>query len=91
MRGVEPVALLVPPSYRKKPLMTITAPIASLSPSPFLTEAEAAARLSLAPKTLRNWRSAGVGPAPLKLGSAVRYHLGALDAWALAQAVVAVA
>lgn len=67
--------------------MTLTAP-ATQTLSPFLTEAQAAARLSLAQKTLRNWRSAGVGPPPLKLGSAVRYHQDALDAWALAQATI---
>jgi predicted DNA-binding transcriptional regulator AlpA len=70
--------------------MTQTAP-APQAPSPFLTEAQAATRLSLAPKTLRNWRSTGVGPSPLKLGSAVRYHQDALDTWALAQVTVAVA
>lgn len=53
--------------------------------SPFLTEAQAAARLGLSRKTLRNWRSAHVGPLYLKLGSAVRYHQDALDLWALAQ------
>jgi hypothetical protein len=85
MRGVEPVALLVPYPYRENPPMTITVPIAPLAPSPFLTEAQAAARLGLAPKTLRNFRSAGVGPTALRLGRSVRYHIEALDGWALGQ------
>ncbi|MDH6236263.1 helix-turn-helix domain-containing protein [Cryobacterium sp. CG_9.6] len=54
--------------------------------SPFLTEAQAAARFGLKPKTLRNWRSAGTGPQSLKLGSAVRYHQATLDSWALSLA-----
>ena len=54
--------------------------------SPFLTEKEAAMRLKLSAKTLRNWRAAVTGPAHLKFGSAVRYHLATLDTWALAQA-----
>ena len=64
------------------------APTATPEPSPFLTEAQAATRLGLSPKTLRNWRSAGVGPPSLKLGSAVRYHQDALDLWALAQVTI---
>lgn len=84
MRGVEPVALPVPHPYRKNPLMTITAP-APLAPSPFLTEVQAAARLGLAPKTLRNFRSAGIGPTALRLGRSVRYHIETLDGWALGQ------
>ena len=51
----------------------------------FLTEQEAAARLSLLAKTLKNWRGRGEGPPYLKLGSAVRYHAPAFDAWALDQ------
>jgi predicted DNA-binding transcriptional regulator AlpA len=55
------------------------------APPPFLTESQAASRLALSGKTLRNWRAAGVGPGFLKLGSAVRYHQSQLDAWALDQ------
>jgi len=54
--------------------------------SPFLTEQEAAMRLKLTAKTLRNWRSAVTGPGYLKFGSAVRYDMTTLDSWALAQA-----
>lgn len=54
--------------------------------SPFLTEAQAAARLGVVPKTLRNWRSAGTGPTALRLGRSVRYHIEGLDGWALGQA-----
>ena len=54
--------------------------------SPFLTEEQAAARLGLSPRTLRNWRCSGYGPKALKLGGAVRYHADALDGWALGQA-----
>jgi predicted DNA-binding transcriptional regulator AlpA len=55
--------------------------------SPFLTTEQAGARLQIAPGTLRNWCSRGVGPTPLKIGGAVRYHLDELDRWALAQAL----
>jgi predicted DNA-binding transcriptional regulator AlpA len=45
-----------------------------------LTEREAAAALSLAPKTLARWRWRGDrGPAYVKLGSAVRYKLADLE------------
>lgn len=63
---------------------------ATVSPAtPYLTEAEAAAWFSLSPRTLRNWRSLGEGPGFLRLGTAVRYHQGELDQWALAQKAVA--
>ena len=54
--------------------------------SPFLTEQQAAARLQLSPRTLRNWRNLSQGPAALKLGGAIRYHAAVLDAWALGNA-----
>ena len=53
--------------------------------SPFLTEAQAASRLALSGKTLRNWRALCTGPSYMKLGSAVRYHVDVLDTWALNQ------
>lgn len=55
--------------------------------TPFLTETQAAMRIGLAPRTLRNWRAGAErrGPAWLKLGGAIRYHQEHLDAWALAQ------
>ena len=70
-------------------MMSLTAPTVALQVTPFLTETQAAARLGLAPKTLRNWRSRGDGPGYLRLGSVIRYHLEELDGWALAQAVAA--
>lgn len=48
----------------------------------FLTEAQAAERLSLAPNTLAKWRWRGQGPAFRKFGGAVRYALADLDAYA---------
>lgn len=40
----------------------------------FLTEREAAARLALAPGTLRNWRHQGEGPPWVRIGTrSVRY------------------
>ena len=45
-----------------------------------LTTKEVAVWLHVAPKTLRNWRSAGIGPTALKLHSVVRYHRAAVVA-----------
>jgi predicted DNA-binding transcriptional regulator AlpA len=47
--------------------------------SHLLRENDAAAYLSLSPKTLARWRWAGMGPRFVKLGSAVRYQIGDLD------------
>lgn len=53
-----------------------------MSPSPLLTEAEAANLLRLAPATLARWRWRGDrGPAHRKLGGAVRYALSDLQAF----------
>lgn len=41
----------------------------------FLTENELAARWKRRAKTLRNWRSAGLGPAYHRLGRHIRYSL----------------
>lgn len=46
-----------------------------------LTTEEVAVWLRVAPKTLRNWRSAGLGPTALKLHSVVRYDRSAVEAW----------
>lgn len=46
-----------------------------------LTTGEVALWLQVAPKTLRNWRSAGIGPEALKLHSSVRYDRAAVEAW----------
>ena len=55
--------------------------------SHLLTTTEAAAALALAPKTLRNWRSQGLGPPFIRLGGAIRYRETDLLAWVDAQAV----
>ncbi len=46
-----------------------------------MTTEEVADWLQVAPKTLRNWRSAGIGPTALKLHSVVRYDRAAVEAW----------
>ncbi|MBU3063097.1 helix-turn-helix domain-containing protein [Nocardia sp. NEAU-G5] len=49
----------------------------------YLTRAEVAERLRLAPKTLANWASAGKGPPCRRLGGGeVRYPRKDFDAWA---------
>ena len=53
----------------------------ALPHSPYLTTDEAAAVVRLAPATLRNMRSRGVGPAYRKHGRLVRYHIDDLNAW----------
>ncbi|MEV8166180.1 helix-turn-helix domain-containing protein [Rothia kristinae] len=55
--------------------------IAPLPAGTRLTLTEAAAYLGLAPKTLRNWRSAGVGPPGFTVGARVWFHAGDLDEW----------
>lgn len=46
-----------------------------------LTDVQAAERLGLAVKTLRNWRVSGRGPRFIRLGRAVRYAVADLDAF----------
>ncbi len=46
-----------------------------------LTEAEAATFLRLKPVTLKKWRCRGRGPDYVRLGSAIRYELAALQAY----------
>ena len=48
------------------------------------TELDAAGLLALSPKTLRRWRWAGKGPGFVKIGGAVRYRAGDLEAFVLA-------
>jgi excisionase family DNA binding protein len=55
---------------------------------PRVKDTEAAALLGLSVRTLRQWRLKGGGPEFLKLGSAVRYDLNALEAWAKSRARV---
>ncbi|MPV50275.1 helix-turn-helix domain-containing protein [Pseudactinotalea sp. HY160] len=54
---------------------------AELAGARLLTTAEAAAYLSLSPRTLRNWRWLGRGPIPVYVGGAVRYRVGDLNAY----------
>jgi hypothetical protein len=63
---------------------TITAAVASSSFGDAISGREAARILGIAPKTLRNWRSAGRGPTYVKYGGRhgpVRYDVEALLAW----------
>ncbi|MCB1464560.1 MAG: helix-turn-helix domain-containing protein [Nitratireductor sp.] len=46
-----------------------------------LTENEAGDYLNVSVRTLQSWRLRGGGPAYAKLGKAVRYRQGDLDAW----------
>jgi hypothetical protein len=41
-----------------------------------LTDRELAARWALSPKTLANWRCAGLGLRYVKIGARIRYRLG---------------
>lgn len=47
----------------------------------YVKTSEAATYVGYADQTLRGWRSAGRGPASLKLGGRIRYYLVDLDAW----------
>ncbi len=44
-----------------------------------MDEKQVAKLLSVSPKTLRNWRYLGRGPAFIKLGRTVRYKISDLD------------
>lgn len=46
-----------------------------------LTTDELTVWLQVAPKTLRNWRSAGLGPHALRLHSVVPYDRATVEAW----------
>lgn len=50
-------------------------------PEQLLTRGEVAAWLQVSPKTLANWSSNGMGPAPLKLHGFVRYARATVEAW----------
>jgi len=62
----------------RKPLTPVTD---QGKPVQYMTTVEVAVWLQLAQKTLRNWRSAGLGPPTVKLYSAVRYDRAAVEAW----------
>lgn len=46
---------------------------------------EAADRLQITVKTLRNWRSLGIGPIWTKVGVLVRYSVVDIETWQSAQ------
>ncbi|MDQ0261725.1 AlpA family transcriptional regulator [Sinomonas atrocyanea] len=58
-------------------------------PEQYLTTDQVAAWLQIAPKTLRNWRSAGLGPPAIKIYGHVRYSRATVEAWVAATAEVA--
>jgi hypothetical protein len=58
--------------------------------APLLTTEEVASWLRVAPKTLRNWRSDGIGPVALKLHGVVRYDRAAVESWISATSKAAV-
>jgi hypothetical protein len=62
----------------RKPLTSVTN---QGKPAQFTTTDEVAVWLKTAQKTLRNWRSAGLGPPTVKLYSAGRYDRAAVEAW----------
>lgn len=72
---------------KKKNLSAATVPVVpyysarAFAPSDLLNEKEVATELSIAPGTLRNWRSLKVGPPWTKLRRAVRYRRADLDAF----------
>lgn len=54
-----------------------------MSANKFLTPDEVAERYrgGISVGTLRNWRAMKIGPSYVKIGKAVLYPVGALDAW----------
>ena len=58
--------------------MAIAAPAA---PADLITQAELAAELQIAEKTVENWRWLGQGPRYVKVGSRVRYRRRDVDRW----------
>ncbi|MGG7653551.1 helix-turn-helix domain-containing protein [Kocuria rosea] len=55
--------------------------IAPLPSGARLTPQEAADYLEFSEKSMRNWRSAGVGPDYIKVSGRVRYVVADLDRW----------
>lgn len=51
------------------------------SGSPFLSPDQAAFYLSLSPRTLQDYRSAGTGPRFRRHSRHIRYHIDDLDSW----------
>ena len=54
---------------------------ASRSPIKFATAAEVAEVLRLSPKTLANWRSKGLGPKYVRIGSRILYDGDEFETW----------
>ncbi|MBA8988889.1 MULTISPECIES: helix-turn-helix transcriptional regulator [Curtobacterium] len=55
---------------------------ATVLPLPDLvSDVDVAALLGVSPKTLANWRSAGVGPSYFKIGGRVRYDRAVILTW----------
>ncbi|NQW89643.1 helix-turn-helix domain-containing protein [Curtobacterium sp. VKM Ac-2861] len=46
-----------------------------------VSDVDVAALLGVSPKTLANWRSAGIGPSYFKVGGRVRYDQAVILAW----------
>lgn len=51
------------------------------SGSPFLSPEQAAFYLSVSPRTLQEYRTAGAGPRYRRHSRHIRYHIDDLDAW----------
>ena len=51
----------------------------------WLTPAQVAERTGFRPSTLANWRSLGIGPAFVKVGTRIRYDDDAVSRWQEAQ------
>jgi excisionase family DNA binding protein len=58
-----------------------TKTIAAARPQPLAGSAEVAEVLGIPEKTLREWRSRGIGPEYLKVGRYVRYRWSAVNEW----------
>lgn len=56
-------------------------PDGSVTPSPWLTRDEVAARLRVPKSTTESWASEGKGPRFAKFGRHVRYRLSDVIAW----------
>jgi predicted DNA-binding transcriptional regulator AlpA len=56
-------------------------------PETLLTSAQAAKFLSVAPKTIANWRTRKQGPPYCRIGRLARYQMSALMKWLAATAV----
>lgn len=53
----------------------------NISVEPLLNERQVAEITGMSVRSLQTWRLRGGGPAYVKLGTAVRYRRGDIDAW----------